>query len=101
MQTKNNLVRKIMSGVSGLALLVSLKSCAPSLTVPTQVPGSNGYVATGKDCCKNLGCGNYDGCKSEGEKYNPQTGIYEETCSCYDKSTPSSDVPHQLHGKDY
>lgn len=31
MQTKNNLVRKVMSGVSGLALLVSLEGCGTTI----------------------------------------------------------------------
>ncbi|MBI4981523.1 hypothetical protein HZC30_08290 [Candidatus Woesearchaeota archaeon] len=31
MQTKNNLVRKIMSGVSGLALLVGLEGCGTTI----------------------------------------------------------------------
>lgn len=80
------LSKKIVLAATGIALNLS---CAPSLTVPTQVPGPNGYVETGIDCCKKINCGNYDSCKSEGGVYNPQTGIYEKSCKCYDYSPPS------------
>lgn len=94
------LSKKIVLVATGIALNLS---CAPSLTVPIQVPGPNGYVTTGKDCCKELDCEHngimHDGCKSEGEKYNPQTGIYEESCKCYDYSRPSEPSKKEYHGK--
>ena len=43
------LSKKIVLVATGIALNLS---CAPTFVVPTQVPGPNGYVTTGKDCCK-------------------------------------------------
>ncbi len=48
MQTKNNLVRKIMSGVSGLALLVGLEGCCT--TIPLIIIHQDSATKIWYDC---------------------------------------------------
>lgn len=65
--------------------------------VPTKILSSGRYVSTEFKCssqlniCTDLG---YDSCKNDGpERYNPQTGIFEQECSCYNSTYASSSLP--------
>lgn len=87
MQIKNNLVRKIMSGVSGLALLVGLEGCGTTITtfqynpIPSLTQGSTlDYKKLEDYLSEKL----HDVC-DQGVKVNP------DTIECSDKETKCID----------
>ncbi|MFH0701041.1 MAG: hypothetical protein V2A62_01240 [Candidatus Woesearchaeota archaeon] len=78
---------KLLVGVGSLGLIFTVYNCGPSIIIPTRM-GNN---PTGINCCQRLNCSRWDGCKSEDEVYNPNTGNFEQSCHCYDIPSPSTE----------
>lgn len=68
--------------------IIGIYSCAPNLQVVSKYPGPNGPISTGYNCCSQLNCSSYDGCKSDGESW--ENSAWQEKCHCYSISRPSS-----------
>ncbi len=69
--------------------IFGMYSCAPNLQVVSRVPISGGgFYSTGNNCCAQLDCRGYDGCRSEGEEWN--NGALYEGCHCYSIPSPST-----------